>query len=66
MIDKACRKYHLSCDCCDLIGGSFDTFDEAVAYARQEGWALVISSGGDKFNYCPECKEATYRDSRKI
>lgn len=56
MIDKAYKKYHLVCDCCDTIGGSFDIFEDAVAYARQEGWQAVHSNGA-WLNYCPDCKE---------
>lgn len=58
MIDKEYGGYRLSCDCCGTIGGSFDSYDDAVALARQEGWQTVRQGSGDWWcNYCPECRE---------
>ncbi len=54
-IVKEYNNYTLSCDCCGLLVMlDFDTFDDAIDYARHEGWK-TIRKHGEWLNLCPEC-----------
>ena len=50
--------YTLSCDHCeDEVEETFDTFMEAVAYKKENGWRSIKSKSGEWNEICPECAE---------
>ena len=53
MMTQEYNKYKLYCDCCDNCL-EFDSFEEAVAYKKKEGWGSV-NYDGEWEDYCPEC-----------
>lgn len=53
MIAKEYGKYKLVCDCCDKEL-EFDSFEDAMKYARKNGWETCFE-GGEWQNYCDEC-----------
>lgn len=53
MITQEYNKYKLYCDCCDNCL-EFDSFEEAVAYRKKEGWGSV-KVFDDWIDTCPEC-----------
>lgn len=56
MIDKYRGKYYIRCDTCNTTAGEFDSFNNAVTYAKTNGWRLAKSKGNKPMrNYCPEC-----------
>lgn len=53
MINKEYGKFKLVCDNCDKEE-AFDTFTDAIDYAREEGWKTVKVTS-DFEHYCDEC-----------
>ena len=53
MITQEYNKYKLYCDCCDNCL-EFDSFEEAVAYKKKEGWKSFRNAGMWE-DCCPEC-----------
>ena len=55
MIYKENGKYKIACDGCEeVVKISFDTFKEAVAYAKKHNWLFDKNKKG-WINICPEC-----------
>ncbi|WP_099206194.1 hypothetical protein [Scatolibacter rhodanostii] len=66
MIDKLKGKYYARCDTCNTTAGAFDSFAEAVTYAKANHWRLVRTSGNNATrNYCPECA-SKYKKYRPV
>ena len=55
MIGKTYGVFNLSCDYCgEMADRDFDTFQDAVDYAKRHGWRLR-RMGNEWENICPEC-----------
>lgn len=48
--------FYLECDCCDETIGGFDTFEEAVAW-KKENWVSKKDKQGHWQEFCKECAE---------
>ncbi len=55
MIDRRYGKWFLTCENCNTEE-EFDTFDEAVQYARDEGWQ-IRKLDGEWTHICEGCRE---------
>jgi len=56
MIDKTYGKYDLECDSCGESEVNMDSFDDALNYAKENGWKIKKINGEWK-HYCPDCNE---------
>ena len=56
IIENYKDRYHLICDICGDTATGLDDFDEAVEYAKENGWKTEKYNGAWE-NYCPECQE---------
>lgn len=56
MISKEYNEFKLYCDMCGECVTGFNSFEDAIAFKRKEGWATV-KIGDDWENYCPICSE---------
>lgn len=52
-IDKSYGEYSLICDICQGVE-TFDEWDEAVDYAKENGWRIRKRNGGLEHT-CPDC-----------
>lgn len=64
MIDTLQGEYFIRCNTCNSTAGQFDTFSEAVTYAKVNGWRCIRTRGNKPIrNRCPECvRKKTARD----
>jgi len=63
MIENYDGYYTPTCDGCGDELVEQDTFEEAVASVRRNGWVTVKGDDGEWYNYCPECA-AHYKPKR--
>ena len=56
MIDKDGGKFYLICDVCLEDGLPFASFDEAVAYKKDEKWKSK-KIDGEWQDICPDCQK---------
>jgi len=57
MISKEYGKHKLSCDVCGIaVEEEFDTFQDALDFARINRWRLQWKKG-EWENVCPECRK---------
>jgi hypothetical protein len=54
MIVKEYGKWYIECDICGCYVPGFISFDDAVDYAKENGWTFN-KNGKEWENYCPEC-----------
>ena len=55
MIDEQSGKFVLSCDdCFETVEETFNLFDAAVKYMKQNGWENQ-NDCGEWIQLCPEC-----------
>jgi len=57
MIERYDGYYTPFCDGCCVELPEQDTFEDAVASIRRNGWVTVKDEYGDWLNFCPECAE---------
>jgi hypothetical protein len=59
MIDKnGPDEFELSCDYCEEPAEeTFDTFQEAVEFKKDNGWKSVKDKAGNWHELCPECQD---------
>lgn len=55
-IDKSYGEYYLVCDTCEAAQ-VFDEWDEAVDYAKENGWR-IRKRNGEWEHTCPDCQDA--------
>lgn len=55
MISKEYDKYTLECDCCGRYISNFDTFEDALYYAKEMGWKRKLEKG-EWINICEDCQ----------
>lgn len=55
MISKEYGKYTLECDCCGRYHSNFDTFADALDYAKDMGWEKK-KENGEWINICEDCQ----------
>lgn len=57
MIGKEYGKFRLLCDVCgNIVEEEFDTFQDALDFARLNRWRLQWRKGGWE-NVCPTCRK---------
>ena len=54
-ISKQYTEFHLECDECGELVSPFDTFQDALDYAKDRGWK-IRRGGGEWWMECDECK----------
>lgn len=59
MIEKEYSKYNIVCDGCGKMCPGFDTFQDALDYAKEYGWSYKTERrpGAEWENYCEDCNE---------
>lgn len=61
MIDREYGKFALICDVCGEEVNGFETFEDALDYAQNEGWESDIGKRLDLaegyIDICPRCEE---------
>lgn len=49
--------YELECDFCGEVKDSFNDFDDAVYYKKENGWRSVKDKHNNWADKCPDCQQ---------